>query len=157
MTTLTACPICGTPRPADRAGNEPWCCSLVCYRSFHRLDQTQPPPCHDAVTTTCPVCARPFAAVGRQRYCSGACRATAYRRRRDTTTVMPAVPAARPKRPITVYECDTCDSRALGEQRCDDCNTWMRRVGIGGCCPACDEPIACNELLDLTAGNHGMS
>ncbi len=23
MTTLTACPVCGTPRPADRMGNEP--------------------------------------------------------------------------------------------------------------------------------------
>jgi len=27
-------------------------------------------------------------------------------------------------------------------------STFMRRVGIGGCCPSCDEPIAINELLD---------
>jgi hypothetical protein len=24
----------------------------------------------------------------------------------------------------------------------------MRRIGIGGCCPSCDEPIAVAELVD---------
>ena len=29
-----------------------------------------------------------------------------------------------------------------------DCSTWMSRVGIGGCCPHCDEPVAVAELVD---------
>jgi len=47
------------------------------------------------------------------------------------------VPAARPRRPITIYECDLCGTRNLSEQRCNDCSTFMRRIGIGGCCPIC--------------------
>lgn len=46
----------------------------------------------------------------------------------------------------TVYECDACGSRALGEQRCE-CGTFARRVGIGGCCPECDAPVAVEELV----------
>jgi hypothetical protein len=38
MTLLTGCPICKTPRPVDRHGAEPWCCSIACYRRFHDLD-----------------------------------------------------------------------------------------------------------------------
>jgi hypothetical protein len=47
---------------------------------------------------------------------------------------------------VTVYECDGCGARTLGEQYCDECRTFMRRVGVGGCCPACSEPIAYQEL-----------
>ena len=52
MTTLSACPICATPRPTDRRNRHPWCCPLVCYRTFHDLDQ--PSPEHDTITTTWP-------------------------------------------------------------------------------------------------------
>ena len=123
------CPICATPTPPDRLSRDPWCCSIPCYNQFWGIDRPASPSCHDPVTTRCPVCTRPFTPVGRQSYCSGACRAAAYRRRRDNdpVAVAPVVAAARPRRPITVYECDTCGQRALGEQRCDDCNTWMRR------------------------------
>jgi predicted nucleic acid-binding Zn ribbon protein len=151
MTTLTACPVCATPRPPGRPRGEPWCCSTVCYKTFHRIDQPEPPSCHDAVTTPCPVCQQPFPPAGRRRFCSDACKAAAYRRRRDAAPAVVAVPADRPKRPITVYECDNCGERALGHQRCDPCSTFMRRVGIGGCCPACDEPIAIAELLQEAA------
>jgi hypothetical protein len=147
MSTVAACPICGTPRPADRASVERWCCSIPCYNQFWGIDQPAPPSCHDPVTTPCPACGRPFTPVGRQAYCSGACRAAAYRRRRDRRRDAPVVPVARPRPPITVYECDSCGQRALGEQRCDECNTWMRRIGVGGSCPSCDEPIALEELL----------
>jgi len=109
------------------------------------------PSCHDSVTMNCPVCQRPFAPVGRQRYCSDACRAAGYRRRRDAGPVPVTVPTAQPRRLITVYECDGCGARAVGEQRCDECRTFMRRVGIGGCCPSCEEPISVEELgLDVT-------
>ncbi len=147
MTELNACPTCGTARPADRAGTGPWCCSIACYRSFHGIDQPEASSCHDVVTMSCPVCQHPFAPVGRQRYCSDACRAAAYRRRRDAGQVPVVVPPVQPQRPITVYECDGCGTRSVGEQRCDECRTFMRRVGVGGCCPSCDEPVALAELL----------
>ncbi len=108
----------------------------------------QTPSRHDAVTTTCPVCQHHFTPAGRQTYCSDACRAAAYRRRRDANRPAITVPAGQPRRPVTVYECDTCGHRALGEQRCDDCGTFMRRVGLGGTCPGCDQPISASELLD---------
>ena len=72
------------------------------------------PSCHDAVTMTCPVCQQPFTPVGRQKYCTDACRAAAYRRRGDAGQLTVVVPKAQPRRPVTVYECDACGARALG-------------------------------------------
>lgn len=105
------------------------------------------PACHDTVTTSCPVCRHSFEPTGRQKYCSNACRAAAYRRRRDARPASLAVPKAQPRRPITVYECETCGDRALGEQYCETCHSFMRRVGFGGSCPACSEPVAVTELV----------
>ena len=106
------------------------------------------PSCHDGVTMTCPVCQQPFTPVGRQKYCGDACRAAAYRRRRDASTVTVIIPKAQPRRPVTVYECDGCGARALGDPRCGDCGTLMRRVGFGGLCPCCDEAVAVDpEML----------
>lgn len=109
---------------------------------------TDLPSRHDGVTIACLICDQRFTPSGRRRFCSGACRAAAYRRRRDFGNATIVVPAHRPRRPITVYECDNCGNRALGEQRCDHCSTSMRRVGIGGTCPACDDPVAITELVD---------
>jgi hypothetical protein len=95
------------------------------------------PSRHDGVTMACPVCRWAFVPVGRQRYCTDACRAAAHRRRQ----------AVAPRVPITVYECGTCGERAVGMQRCDGCSTFMRRVGTGGACPGCDEAITVAELL----------
>jgi hypothetical protein len=53
-----------------------------------------------------------------------------------------------PARSITVYACDACGTRALGQQRCEDCGSFMRRIGVGGNCPSCDEPVAVSDLLD---------
>ena len=105
------------------------------------------PSCHDAVTITCPVCQHPFTPTGRQKFCSDACRAAAYRRRRDTTPAALTLPRAQPRRPITVFECDSCGARAVGEQRCPDCATFMRKIGLGGACPHCAEPVAIADLL----------
>jgi len=110
-------------------------------------DRAGSPSCHDAVTMTCPVCQHSFTPVGRQKYCGDACRAAAYRRRRDASTVTVIIPKAQPRRPVTVYECDGCGARALGEQRCEECRMFMRRVGIGGLSPCCGEAVAVNELL----------
>jgi len=104
------------------------------------------PSCHDAVTTTCPVCDASFAPLGRQRYCSGACRAAAYRARRGGPRPSVVVPRGKPRRPVTVYQCDSCGVRALGEQYCSECSTFMSKVGIGGLCPSCGEAVSITEL-----------
>jgi hypothetical protein len=114
-------------------------------------DPAQTPPRHDTVTMPCPVCQRRFTPAGRRKFCSDACRAAAYRRRRDAHQASPpTLPKAQPRRPVTVYECNNCGARALGQQRCEDCATFTRRVGIGGCCPSCDEPVAITELTEET-------
>jgi hypothetical protein len=46
--TLTECPICGTPRPANRASNQPWCCSIPCYYAYHHIT---PPIKPEEITT----------------------------------------------------------------------------------------------------------
>jgi hypothetical protein len=102
----------------------------------------------DAATTACPVCGRCFRASGRARYCSEGCRKTAWRRRHQLLPAPVVVPAGVPRRPLSVYECPTCDTRAVGEQRCPDCGGFMTRVGWGGACPHCGEAVAVEEVLD---------
>ncbi|MDQ3700279.1 MAG: hypothetical protein M3442_05090 [Chloroflexota bacterium] len=106
-------------------------------------------PAPPALTVPCPRCGRPFVPVGRQRFCSSACRQAAWRRRHPAP--LPAL-AARTPRPATVYECPACGTRYLGEQRCPDCNVFCRRLGAGGRCPHCDEPVALVDLLGATGG-----
>ena len=108
------------------------------------MDRPAAPSRNDGVTIACPSCTRPFAPVGRRRFCSDACRQAAWRRRRPTP--LPAIPDRSP-RPATVYACPSCDTRFLGDQRCPDCNTFARRLGPGGPCPHCDEPVALSDLL----------
>src|SRR5258708_1509223 len=125
---------------------DPWYCSIAGSKTANGVHQ--PPSRHDAATISCPVCHRPFVPIGRQVYCAEPCKAVAYRRRRDAhNTPAVVIPKARPRRPITVYECDSCGERALGEQRCKTCSTFMRRVGVGGCCPPCGPPIAMPALV----------
>jgi len=40
-------------------------------------------------------------------------------------------------------------SRLAGTRRCPECNLFARRLGEGGCCPACSEIITIPELLDI--------
>jgi hypothetical protein len=47
--TLCACPNCGTPRPPARRGDDIWCCSIACYRAWHRVPTTVHP--EEATTT----------------------------------------------------------------------------------------------------------
>jgi hypothetical protein len=95
----------------------------------------------DTATTACPVCDVAFEPEGRQRFCSTGCRQMAWRRRR----LAPVEPVV--ARCDTVYMCPNCEARYLGGQRCDECNTWCRRLGPGGLCPCCDEPVALTDLL----------
>ncbi|MGH2608690.1 MAG: hypothetical protein ACRDHF_06325 [Tepidiformaceae bacterium] len=57
----------------------------------------------------------------------------------------------------TIYECPACDIRYLGQQRCADCGVFCRRVGPGGLCPHCDEPVALADLLPATKGGAASS
>ena len=101
----------------------------------------------DGVTMSCPVCATTYTQVGRRRWCSPACRQAAYRRRHNTIA-QPSLPPPQRRREATIYECPDCSARQLGEQRCPDCSLFGRRIGPGGTCPHCDEPVALDDLID---------
>jgi len=151
------CPICaqshdGMPVSPVRS---PYCSTACWFYVGSGATPTPTPSRHDGITMICPVCEQRFSRRGRQRFCSDACRAAAYRRRRDQHPATLVVPRSRPRGPITVYECDSCGARTLGEQRCGECMSFMRRVGIGGSCPCCDEPVAVAELVgeEVIAGS----
>lgn len=95
--------------------------------------------------TGCRACGRPLPG-GRsdRRYCSPACRQAAHRRRQ----AQPRPLAARTPRAQMIYECPACGVRALGEQRCAECGVFCARVGPGGPCPHCDEPVALADLIE---------
>lgn len=96
---------------------------------------------NDTATTQCGQCGTRFTAIGRQKWCSDACRQSAWRQR--TTAPRPTQPA----KTDTIYECPNCDTRYLGNQRCHDCNTWCQRLGPGGPCPHCDDLVAVSDLI----------
>ena len=98
----------------------------------------------DGVTIACARCGQPFVPSGRRRFCSAACRQAFWRQRQPTP---PPVTPTRAPQILTVYECPQCDARFLGAQRCPDCRVFCRRVGPGGLCPHCDEPVALSDLL----------
>lgn len=104
-------------------------------------------------TAACPACGRPFTRAGRRRWCSDACRQAGWRRRRQQTAP-PAgsamLEAARTARDHTIYQCGDCEQRYLGQQWCHDCNQPCRRIGPGGTCPHCDEPVAISDLTTIT-------
>ena len=98
----------------------------------------------------CPVCWTPFTKIGRQLYCTQTCRKTAWKRRNATPVEVtePVVPQGIRRLDVTIYECPTCNTRYHGEQWCHDCNQPCTRVGLGGLCPHCDEPVAISDLID---------
>jgi hypothetical protein len=106
----------------------------------------------DGVTIACPICTRPFVPVGRQRVCSAACRQAAYRRRQQAPLPPLALPPRRSRREGTIYQCPACEARYLGTQRCPECGLFCQRVGPGGLCPQCQEPVAVAELVDGLGG-----
>lgn len=114
-------------------------------------------------TSTCPLCHASFTPVRRQRYCTPACRQAAWRGRSTSAELTAArIPALQTgsRREHTVYACTACDQRYLGQQWCEDCTRPCERVGVGGLCTSCDEPVVIDELLnvhndDLTATKPG--
>jgi hypothetical protein len=118
-----------------------------------------PDPTDDQATAdrrggrACPICQTSVTSA-RARYCSDACKQRAYRLRQTETTPLDldALTATLRSRQAlvacTVYECPTCETRLLGEQRCPDCHVFCRRLGLGGACPHCDEPVTLADLLN---------
>lgn len=100
------------------------------------------------VTPRCGACGQPLDPGRARKWCSNSCRQAGYRRRHPILAPAVALPPAQPARHRTVYECPACETRFLGEQRCPDCNYFARRVGLGGTCPHCDEPVAITDLID---------
>lgn len=101
----------------------------------------------------CLNCGTLFEGRGRSRYHSHACQQQAYRlRRRQGREPLLAALASelRERRALvgqTVYECVRCEERYLGEWRCPTCNLMCRKLGLGGRCQHCDEPMLVTELL----------
>lgn len=45
-----------------------------------------------------------------------------------------------------IYECPDCGEQTT-ERRCSDCHLITRRLGPGGHCPHCDEPVLIADTL----------
>ena len=97
------------------------------------------------------MCRKP--ASGRSRYCGAACRKRASRLEEQPgqQAVLAAWTAQLRERQLllgqTIYHCSRCDQRLLGERRCPECNVMMKKLGLGGLCPDCDELVLVSELL----------
>jgi len=100
-----------------------------------------------SVTASCAACNGPMPTGRTRQYCSPACRQDGYRRRHQLPTPAIVLPARRSRREGTVYGCNDCDSRYLGEQWCFDCSRPCRRLGPGGPCPCCEEIILFEDIL----------
>jgi len=102
----------------------------------------------------CVLCGAGFQGAGRGRYCSRGCQQRAYRLRQmpSQPTLLKTWAAQLHERQLllgqTVYECSQCGQRLVGQHRCPDCNLMARKLGLGGSCPHCDEPLLVLELLD---------
>jgi hypothetical protein len=63
-------------------------------------------------TAACTACGQPFTPSGRRRWCSGACRQAAWRRRHPPPGLVAALPSTPPpSRDSTIYQCPDCDER----------------------------------------------
>ena len=110
---------------------------------------------HDGVIAdrhqlTCQVCGDPFTARRRDaRHCGPACTQRAYRLRHRQVLQAPPLPKRLPM-DCKIYQCPDCETRYLGQQRCEDCGAFCTLVGPGGECPHCGEPVAVEDLGLLT-------
>jgi hypothetical protein len=127
---------------------DPHPAAAVRYGSRYGSEPPDPVP----AGRLCPIC-ETGTVPPRARYCSDACKQRAFRLRR-TAAASPAFAdlAILPRRrqalvAHTVYECPTCETRLLGARRCPDCHVFCRRLGLGGPCPHCDEPVLLADIL----------
>ena len=95
----------------------------------------------------CRACGRTFPVRGRKTYCDDACRQRGFRLRQRPFDEIGLGLATRLPKTAIVYQCPECDARFLGQQRCDDCGVFMKRLGPGGACPHCEEAVAVADLI----------
>ena len=95
----------------------------------------------------CRACGRTFPVQGRKTYCDDACRQRGFRLRQRPSDEIGLGLATRLPKTAIVYQCPECEARCLGQQRCDDCGVFMKRLGPGGACPHCDEAVAVADLI----------
>jgi hypothetical protein len=127
----------------------------------------------EPVTITCPVCQKGFARQGKRQWCSPACKTEAWRRRHQADRPAVVVPPARPRRPITVYECDGCGARAVGvfsspsgretiasvrsAKSCKGFWGWRRKLDVGYRCiarrPMTTDGRTAAEVVIMLAGD----
>ena len=107
---------------------------------------------------TCLICGVALS-PSQQRYCTRACQQRAYRlshrqpSRLDVALLRTELKRRRQLAEHTVYECQSCEMHSVGEQRCGQCNTFGRALGLGGHCPDCDSVLLLSDLLEQ-AGLH---
>jgi predicted amidophosphoribosyltransferase len=106
-------------------------------------------PGPDQPTAICPACGQQFTRTGRRIWCSDACKQAAWRRRHPPAAP-PQLPPSQHRRDHTIYQCGECGQRQTGRQWCQDCNRPCQRIGPGGDCPACGEPVALSDLIPGT-------
>jgi len=95
----------------------------------------------------CRACGRSFPAQGRKTYCDDACRQRGFRlRQRPPDEIQLGLATRLPKTAI-IYQCPECEVRFIGQQRCDECGVFMRRLGPGEPCPHCEEAVAVADLI----------
>ena len=91
--------------------------------------------------------------TSQQRYCTRACQQHAYRLRHrrpthlDLARLRAELKQQRQLSQHTVYECPSCQTQLLGQQRCGECNTFARLAGLGGTCPECDAVVLLADLF----------
>lgn len=87
---------------------------------------------------------------GRCGWCSPACRQAGWRRPHPGTPpgAGPARAAAGP--PAHGVRMPGCGERYLGQQRYEARGIFCSRIGPGGPCPHCAEPVAIQDIIDTT-------
>ena len=118
---------------------------------------TPTPPGDVSVTAPgCPACGQPLPAGRSRRFCSAACRQTAYRRRHQSVAAEAPLPPRQSRLQGILYQCPDCETRYLSEQWCLDCSRPCRRLGAGGICPCCEEMITVEELTEDTVASQPL-
>lgn len=95
-------------------------------------------------TTVCPQCGSRFTPLGRRRWCSDACRQSAWRLRRA---------APRPTQPAkidTVYECPQCQTATWAPNAATTATPGPAASDRADPAPHCDDIVA---VIDLVADN----
>ena len=67
----------------------------------------------------------------------------------DTDRVAVAVSAVYPERALEIYLAKAGGGERQTTRRCEDCNLFTRRLGPGGECQHCGEPVPASELLEV--------